>query len=62
VLAVLLAALAVLLGAWFDVHRARTLYLSLATFHGYLELALLAFFWVRGARGATRRAERARVA
>ncbi|HWZ91955.1 MAG TPA: hypothetical protein VNW92_23990 [Polyangiaceae bacterium] len=62
VLAVLLAAMAVLLGAWFDVHRARTLYLSLATFHGYLELALLAFFWVRGTNGATRRAERARVA
>ncbi|MET0790303.1 MAG: hypothetical protein ABW061_02165 [Polyangiaceae bacterium] len=50
-LAILLVAGAVILGAWFDVHRARALYLSLATFHGYLELALLAFFWVRGPGG-----------
>jgi len=50
VVAVALAAAAVALGAWFDVHRARSLYLSLATFHGYLELAMLGFFWVRGSR------------
>jgi len=52
VAAVALAAAAVVLGACFDLHRARTLYLSLATFHGYLELAMLAFFWVRGAEQA----------
>ena len=50
VAAVAIAAAAVVVGAWFNVHRARGLYLSLATFHGYLELALLAFFWVRGTR------------
>jgi hypothetical protein len=49
VAAVGLTATAVVLGACFDLHRTRGLYLSLATFHGYLELALLAFFWVRGA-------------
>jgi len=54
VAAVGIAASAVLIGACFDLHRARGLYLSLATFHGYLELALLAFFWVRGANGAPR--------
>lgn len=43
-----LSALAVLLGALFDVHRSRNLYLSLAMFHGYLELALGAYFFVRG--------------
>jgi len=47
VAAVGIVASAVLIGACFDLHRARGLYLSLATFHGYLELALLAFFWVR---------------
>ena len=53
VAAVTLAAAAVLFGAYFDLQRARALYLSLATFHGYLELALLGFFWVRGGvRGA----------
>ncbi|HEU4412251.1 MAG TPA: hypothetical protein VFS43_43820 [Polyangiaceae bacterium] len=31
-------------------HRTRNLYLSLATFHGYLELASLAFFVARGRR------------
>jgi len=51
VAAVGIAAGAVLLGACFDLHRARNLYLSLATFHGYLELALLTFFWVRGPNG-----------
>lgn len=48
VVAIVLAAAAVLLAACFDLHRARSVYLSLATFHGYVELALLAFFWVRG--------------
>ena len=37
------------LGASFlDVHRTRQLYLSLATFHGYLELAAGTFLVVRG--------------
>jgi len=54
VVAVALAATAVLLGACFNLHRARALYLSLATFHGYLEVALLAFFWVRGQSVAER--------
>jgi hypothetical protein len=40
---------AVLLGACFNLLRTQALYLSFATFHGYLELALLAFLWVRGA-------------
>ena len=52
VAAVGIAAGAVLVGACFDLHRAQGLYLSLATFHGYLELALLAFFWVRAKNGA----------
>jgi hypothetical protein len=47
VAAVVIAALAVIGGAYFGIHRARSLYLSLAMFHGYLELALLAFFFVR---------------
>jgi hypothetical protein len=58
VAAVAIAAAAVLVGACFNLQRARGLYLSLATFHGYLELALLAFFWVRG-RGAGERAHEA---
>ena len=49
VLATTLAAAAVLLGACFELQRSHALYLSLATFHGYVELALLVFFWVRGA-------------
>jgi hypothetical protein len=57
VLAVALAALAVIGGAFVELHRARTLYLSLAMFHGYLELALLTFFFVRrgGAPGESER-------
>ena len=55
--AVGIAAAAVLIGAYFDLHRARALYLSLATFHGYLELALLAFFWVRGVSSTERAAK-----
>lgn len=46
---VLLSGLAVLVAACFDVHRTRNLYLSLAMFHGYLELALAAYFFTRGA-------------
>jgi len=49
VAAVVVAAGAVLVGACFQLQRARSLYISLATFHGYVELALLAFFWGRGA-------------
>jgi hypothetical protein len=56
VAAISIAALAVLAGALFDVHRSRALYLSLAMFHGYLEVALLAFFWARGVRPASERA------
>jgi hypothetical protein len=48
VLATSIAAAAVLLGACFEPNRTRALYLSLATFHGYVELALLVYFWVRG--------------
>lgn len=57
VAAIAIAATAVLLGACFNLHRARALYLSLATFHGYLEVALLAFFWVRGQRVAEQATE-----
>jgi hypothetical protein len=53
VVAIAIAAAAVIAGAFADVHRARNLYLSLAMFHGYLEVALLAFFWARGTRPAT---------
>jgi hypothetical protein len=45
-LAIAVAAVAVLLGGVFELHRTRELYLSLAMFHGYLELALLAYFFV----------------
>lgn len=41
---------AVLLAAFAAVHRARSAYLSLATFHVYFELAALAFLAFRGAR------------
>jgi hypothetical protein len=48
-LAVTVALAAGVLGASFlDVHRTRQLYLSLATFHGYLELAAATFLVVRG--------------
>jgi hypothetical protein len=43
-----LLALGVLGASFIDVHRARQLYLSLASFHGYLELAAGAFLFVRG--------------
>jgi hypothetical protein len=41
-------AAAVLGASLLDVHRTRQLYLSLAAFHGYLELAAAAFLIVRG--------------
>ena len=43
-----LTALAVLGASFVDVHRTRQLYMSLAAFHGYLELGAGAFFFVRG--------------
>jgi hypothetical protein len=43
-----LMALAVLGASFVDVHRTRQLYMSLAAFHGYLELAAGAFFFARG--------------
>jgi hypothetical protein len=46
---VVLLALAVVVGAVFDARTARSTYLSLAMFHGYLELALFAYFGCRGA-------------
>jgi hypothetical protein len=42
------AAVAVLGASLVSVHRTRQLYLSLAAFHGYLELAAGAFLFVRG--------------
>ena len=39
---------AVPIAACFDLHGARNLYLSLAMFHGYLELALGAYYFARG--------------
>lgn len=48
-LAVIVALAAAILGAsLLDAHRTRQLYLSLATFHGYLELAAATFLVVRG--------------
>ncbi len=46
------AALALVVAAWgaFDLAQAREGYLRLATFHGYLELAAAAFFFVAGQR------------
>jgi hypothetical protein len=46
--AITVLAAAVLGASLLDVHRTRQLYLSLATFHGYLELATAAFFITRG--------------
>ena len=45
-------ALSVVIGAFWNVHRTRGLYLNLAMFHGYLELCLLAYFWATGFRPA----------
>jgi hypothetical protein len=48
-LGVIVVLAAAILGASFlDAHRTRQLYLSLATFHGYLELAAASFLIVRG--------------
>jgi hypothetical protein len=49
---VLLTSSAVLAGAFFHLERARALYVSLATFHGYLETVMLAYFWVAAAAGS----------
>jgi hypothetical protein len=46
--AVVVLAAAVLGASFLDVHRTRQLYMSLASFHGYLELAAAAFLVVRG--------------
>jgi hypothetical protein len=45
---VALVACAVLAASFVDAHRTRQLYLSLSSFHGYLELAAGAFLVVRG--------------
>jgi hypothetical protein len=45
---VALVACAVLATSFVDAHRTRQLYLSLSSFHGYLELAAGAFLFVRG--------------
>ena len=50
--AVVVLALGVLAASAVDVHRTRQLYLSLATFHGYLELAAATFLVGRG-KGAS---------
>jgi hypothetical protein len=47
-LAIGLASLAVVAGAFLSPLGTQRLYLSLAFFHGYMELALVAFFFVRG--------------
>lgn len=47
-----LAAAAVLCGACVNALRTRAIYLSLALFHGYLELALFAYFWGVGLRSS----------
>ena len=47
-----LAAAAVLCGAFVNALQSRTIYLSLALFHGYLELALFAYFWALGLRAS----------
>ncbi len=46
--------LVVLAGAFFDARRARDLYVSLAMFHGYLELAMIGFLVGRGRPPAAR--------
>lgn len=43
---------AVIAASFVSVHRTRGLYLSLATFHGYLEVGALAYALVRGRRSA----------
>jgi hypothetical protein len=46
--AIALGTLLVAVGALFEARATRELYLSLAMFHVYLELALAGWFWVRG--------------
>jgi hypothetical protein len=46
-----LSALVVVVGALFGASRARTAYLSLSAFHGYLELAALAYLVTRSSPG-----------
>lgn len=45
-------AIALASAAAFDARRAVATYMSLATFHGYLEIALLAYFAARGSKAA----------
>ena len=45
---IVLAAFTVVALAFFNAVKTRHTYLSIAMFHGYLELALLAYFWARG--------------
>lgn len=47
---VALLAVGLAVGACFGLHQARSAYLSLSNFHGWMECALLAFFVVRGGR------------
>jgi hypothetical protein len=51
--AIVLAAIGVAIASVFRVHATRHLYLSIATFHAYLELACTAFVWTRGADDAS---------
>jgi hypothetical protein len=44
---IVLAAVAVLAFSFVSVHRTRGIYLSVATFHAYLEVACLSFLWAR---------------
>ncbi|MFO0661753.1 MAG: hypothetical protein U0165_18260 [Polyangiaceae bacterium] len=47
-IAVVIAAAVVLVLSTIDLHNTRNLYLSFATFHGYLEVAMLGYFAVAG--------------
>src|SRR5262249_39265661 len=49
---VTLAMLAVIVGALANARRARDLYVSLAMFHAYLELAMIGYFAMRGREDA----------
>ncbi|MCA9599677.1 MAG: hypothetical protein KC776_40490 [Myxococcales bacterium] len=60
VVAIALTAIAVIAFAFVNVHKTRSMYLSLAMFHGYLELTLLCYFWARGKRPAGERRQLAR--
>jgi hypothetical protein len=48
----IVAAVAVIGASFVEVHRTRQLYMSLSSFHGYLELAAGAFLYVRGREDA----------